>query len=181
MASASNHVGIHCAICICFLICACGPPPDVDHLARAKELCQDQKWDLAVKLLKARLQEDPEDAAAHFYLGRCYLNGHMLYPAVAEGEFSAALMLFAESGRRSPIPEYSDQYFELRCHLEIVKVYVRMLMIAKENNASPQVIQKIQNDCRQKAAQAERVMPDAPEIKELQKILGQFNGESYSM
>jgi hypothetical protein len=151
-------------------LAACHHAPNPALLPEALRLCQEQKWDDAAVPLKEYLMQRPGDAAAHFYLGRCYLNGITLYPLAAEGEFEAALMLFAQNGRKSPIAEYSDQYFEMRCRLEIAKVYLRMLRIAEEHGDIT-LRRRILDDCRSKAADAKKVDPDAEEVKELERIL----------
>jgi hypothetical protein len=122
-------------------------------------------------LLKQRLLDAPEDAAAHFNLGRCYLNAPQPCLGVASGEFEVALTLFLQQGRKSPIKEFGDEYFELRCYLEIAKTYLRSYQIAQTLRADPAVLNRILDQCRRIAEAARRVTPDAPEIQQLDDIL----------
>ena len=162
-------------VCGLALFVGCRGATHEDWLGQAQTLCQGQQWNAAIPLLKRHLLErNPDihtDAAAHFHLGRCYLNGTQFYPGAAEGELQTALRIFLENGRQSPIEEYSDDYFELRCHLELAKVYLRLLMHAARLGASPASMHGIFRQARQAADNARRVAPDSDEVRELQHLL----------
>ena len=153
-------------------VCACHRS-DVSARAldHAERLVKQAQWAGAVPLLKEQLLAHPRDAAAHFYLGRCYLNMKPPVLGAATGEFEAALALFREGGGKSPIPEFADRYFELRCYLEITKVCLRRLEWATSLGASSSAIHRLIRECQKAADDARRVAPDAPEVRQLQDII----------
>ena len=162
-------------VCGLVLFVGCRGATHEDWLAEAQTLCQGQQWDAAVPLLRRHLLERHPDvhanAAAHFHLGRCYLNGTPFYPGAAEGELQTALHIFLENGKQSPIEGYSDDYFELRCHLELAKVYLRLLMHAARLGASPASMHGIFRQAQQAADNARRLDPDSDDVRELQDLL----------
>jgi tetratricopeptide (TPR) repeat protein len=158
--------------------CSRVPIDSANTLRQTEPLLAQQQWDAAIPLLKQRLLERPRDAAAHFYLGRCYLNGSRPALGVAEGEFQVALSLFLEGGKRSPITEFSDHYFELRCYLEMAKARLRQLQFAMAVGASPTVIHQLIQRCQEIANQAKQVAPEAVEVKQLQEIINSLQRPS---
>lgn len=162
-------------VCGLALLVGCPRAAQEDWLAQAQTLCQGQQWNGAIPLLKRHLLErNPNahtDAAAHFFLGRCYMNGGRFYPGAAEGELQTALRLFLENGKQSPIEGYSDDYFELCCHLELAKVYLRLLMHAARLGAGPASMHGIFRQAQQAADNARRLAPDSDDVRELQDIL----------
>jgi len=158
-------------VAILALAAGCQRPPDESVLRRAEALCQRGQWDAAVPFLKQYLLDYPRATAAHYYLGRCYLNGQKRFLGAAEGEFLVALDLLQQDDRRSPIPEFSDEYFELRCHLELGKVYLRALMHAVSGGVPAIVIHELAGKCRRTAENARRLAPDSEDVKELEQIV----------
>lgn len=155
------------------MLCAagCARTPSGEHLREAGALCKQGQWDEAIPLLKRHLLDCPEDVTAHFLMGRCYLNGHPPCHAVAEGEFLLALKLFKLNGKHTPIAEYSDAYFELRCHLELAKVYLLQLGAARAFGAPPGHIRALISKCRKEAETARRMEPGSDDVKELERLL----------
>ena len=162
------------AAALLVLCCGCHRPVDEGLFQRAQLLCQRGQWDEALPLLKLYLLDHPRNAAAHFFLGRCYLLGRRPYFGAAEGEFNVALNLFIQNGRRSPIEGFSDTYFELRCHLEVAKVYLSVLGYALAVGAAPHAIHEILAKCRRAGENARHVAPDAKEVDELEAHLEQL-------
>ncbi|HUW61568.1 MAG TPA: hypothetical protein VMZ06_11220 [Candidatus Bathyarchaeia archaeon] len=165
-----NARRIAAATVLALLAAGCSrPDPDPNGSARA--LIEESQWDQAVDLLKRQLIEQPDDVAAHFYLGRCYLNGSMFYPGAAAGEFETALRLFAETGRHSPISEYNDQYFELRCHLELAKVYLRTYIELADRGAPRSILQRPMRDLKKAAEAAGKIAPDSQDVRDLKSMI----------
>ena len=156
---------------VLLLAAGCHRPADEGVLRQAGALCQRGQWDAAVPFLKQYLLDYPRHTAAHFYLGRCYLNGQKRFLGAAEGELLAALDLFHQDHRHSPIPEFSDEYFELRCHLELGKVHLRALMHAVSGGVPAIVIHELAGKCRSTAENARRLAPDSEDVKELEQIV----------
>ncbi len=166
------RVCIALALSLSFVTLAgCAREPHENVMAHAEALVREAHWEQAEPVLKARLLDAPEDTAAHFYLGRCYLNAPSPVLAVAEGEFYVCLTLFQKQGRKSPIAQYTDTYFEMRCYLEIAKVHLRSLQFAVREHADPRLIGAILDRCRIAAAEARRVDPNAAEVQELERLL----------
>lgn len=140
-------------------------------LAPAEALYHAGKYDEAVPLLKAYLLEHPRDAAAHFYLGRAYLLSDDPWLLAAQGEIKMALACFKANGKVSPILEFSDEYFELRCHLELAKVLIRQIMVLDEMGANPALRAPLLDRCREIADTARDLSPDAREVKQLDQLI----------
>lgn len=119
---------------------ACGRPPREDLLAKGEYLCREARWEEAIPVLKQHLLENPRDAGAHYYLGRCYLNQRSPWPMLAVGELETAMYLFLKSGKVSPIARFNATYFELSCHLEMSKVYLKQIEVLIILNAVDKVL-----------------------------------------
>ncbi|NIA15075.1 MAG: hypothetical protein GWP08_13465 [Nitrospiraceae bacterium] len=149
--------------------------PHEDTLQAGAELCRRGRWDEAIPLLNRHLLDHPDDVrrntAAHFFLGQAYLFGSDPYLPVAEGELELALAMFIKNGRKSPIAEFSDTYFELRCHLELAKVHLRALDTAIFYNARQELLRAIYGKCLDEAEKARQVAPDSPDVAQLDEVL----------
>lgn len=173
------------AVPVLFLIAlaasnACSPkrtPPQTSLLAQAEAHIQQLDWEASTPLLKQHLLAHPYDSRAHFQLGRCYLNGPTRFPQVAEGEFYTALKLFVEQGRKSPIEQFSDLYYELRCHLEVVKTYMFRLQWAEGHGAPPEVRAALLHALRAKLAAARNVDPTSGDVIEMEKFIDEVYGK----
>ncbi len=95
----------------------------------------------------------------------------MFYPGPAAGEFQTALRLFIEQGKHSPIPEYNDQYFELRCHLELAKVMLRTYIDCADRGAPKYVLQKPLRQLRLAAEAAEKIDPQSKDVQDLKSVI----------
>lgn len=152
--------------------------PHVDTLRVGAELCRHGRWDEAIPLLNRHLLDFPNDAhrnaAAHFFLGQAYLFGSDPYLPVAQGELELALAMFTQNGRKSPIEEFSDTYFELRCHLELAKVHLSTLSVAISLRAPQWMLRAALDKCRDEAEKARRVAPDSSDVAQLDRMLRDF-------
>jgi hypothetical protein len=153
-----------------FVAAGCAKPA-VDLNGEAKALIEQTRWDDAVDVLKRQLLAEPADVAAHFYLGRCYLNGSMFYPGASAGEFQTALRLFTEQGKHSPIAEYDDRYFELRCQLELAKVYLRTYVDYADRGAPKTLLRKPMQRLQMTAEAAEKIAPDSKDVQNLKSVI----------
>ena len=149
----------------------CQRPADEHVFRQAQQFCQLGEWDKAVGPLKTFLLDHPRDAASHFHLGRCYLNGSSRRLGAAEGELLLALDLFLQDGRHSPITEFSDTYYEFRCHLELAKVYLHGLLYAVAVRTAPSTIHELVTKCQRAAKSAEGIIPGSDDVKQLNKYL----------
>lgn len=157
-------------LAVAALACACtSEAPDPG--ARAYALLKEGQWNEAAEAAKQLLLARPNDAAAHFILGRCYLNGPQFYPAAAAGELNIALELFNQNGRNSPIDEYDDKYFELRCHLELAKVYLRRYYELAGHGAPEWMLKEPRREMKRQAEAAEKIAPDSEDVHELKAII----------
>lgn len=152
-------------------VCAACARPEPDQTGVGAALLQEGRWEDAAHALKGQLLRHPGDVAAHFYLGRCYLNGSPMYPGAAAGEFETALRLFSANGRHSPIAEYADEYFELRCHLELAKVFLRAHQEYFERGAPKTVLKQLLRKLKRAAEAAEQIMPDSEDVVNLKRIV----------
>ena len=140
-------------------------------LDQAEDLYRDQRYDEAIPVLKGYLLLHPDDAGAHFYLGSSYLLTSDPWLVPAMGELQTAMALFERSGKKSPIERFSDTYFELRCHLELAKVLLKQLMYLSDYPASPRISAAILERCDAILADARKVDPESPDVRQLDEIL----------
>jgi len=160
-------LGVAMAVSLC--ACKREPPPKLS--SQDETLVLDQKWEQAIPLLKKHLLASPEDAAAHYYLGACYLNLSDPVLAAAEGEFEVALTLFRRNGMESRIERVTPKDFELRCYLGLANVYIRSLGVAMGLNANMSIVNQMVRNLGAAVSNAESIAPDDPRVKRLQVLL----------
>ena len=143
------------------------------RVAEAEQLYLNARYDEAIPMLKESLLAEPEDAAAHFYLGSCFrlAGGKNRWLAPAEGEIRTALAIFRRGGGESPIPRFNGTYFELRCHLELANIYLAQLLAMAEVGAQPALLQAQISKIETAVEEARRVAPDNPETLQLEDLL----------
>lgn len=156
-------------------VAGCISKASEDPLGQAETLCKEAKWEEAIPLLKRHLllhpRGDGRNAAAHFYLGQCYLFSKEPIWGAAEGEFRVAVDVFKANGKKSPIEDFPDGYFELRCYLEIAKVRLKRLQVITMAGAPPQAVRSLLDECRKAADEARAVDPESPDVKQLDSML----------
>jgi hypothetical protein len=163
------------AVTACF---GCQDTSDRGLLQEAESLLLNAQWEPAIPLLKQHLLSYPDDAGAHFYLGRCYLNAESDVPMMvfALGELETALHLFKERGQPNTIERFSDTYFELICHLERTKVYLKQAdFVLMQAEISPhirrEILEGILDRCDEALATARGLEPGSPDVRNLEGIL----------
>lgn len=159
--------------------CAGPPAPSrAESLAEGEFLCLEGRWNDAIRALRAHLLLFPEDPGGHFYLGRAYLNAESPWLVLAEGELDTALRLFVRQGKTSPTPRFTDEYFEMICHIESSKVYLKQLLFLLDNpvllpGVSPAMIIE---RCRKSLDAARAIDPQWPDVLHLEGLLRGFEG-----
>ena len=159
------------------ILAACGRPA-VDYaalLTQAETHISKLEWDEAIPDLKRYLLANPHDGRAHFQLGRCYLNGNLLVPYVAEGEFRIALDAYEKNGRKSLFQDNTDQFFPVRCHLEIAKIYMKIFMQGAEHDLPRNILEETLKKMRSSADAARALDAANPDVAELYKIIETFS------
>lgn len=159
------------------MLSACGrPPTDYDVLLKQAEThISNLEWDQAIPDLKQYLRARPHDGRAHFQLGRCYLNGTLLVPNIAEGEFRIALNAYEKNGKKSLFKENTDQFFPIRCHLEIAKIYMKVFMNTVETNLPRTIVEGALKKLRKCAEAARSLDANNPDVIELFKYIESFS------
>mgnify|MGYP002623497410 CR=1 FL=1 len=150
--------------------------PTVDEsLFREAELyCLNQQWNDARAALRAVLRENPYHPGAHFYLGRAYMFGSDFRPIMAEGEFLTALSLFRKQNRQSGIERFTPKYFEMMCYIEAAKANLIQIDYYLSTGAPLAALQNLVQDSFFYAEQAQKISPNAPEVRDIMAILGQM-------
>ncbi|MEA3365186.1 MAG: hypothetical protein U9Q79_06045 [Candidatus Hydrogenedentes bacterium] len=176
-------------LAICILSPSCGETPEESHqdlMAHAEYLVREARWADAIDVLKQYLVVHPEDSGAHFYLGRCWLNvpefkGHEgPWLVLAEGELNLALDLFHEQGGKSTIERFSDEYFQVICHLERAKVYLKQLTYLADRRGylAGATAETIITELRQAIADAKAINPDSPDVWAFEHLLDTLEAPS---
>lgn len=146
--------------------------PGEELLDRAEFLIREQRYEEAKKLLKTFLYSHPDHSGAHYYLGRCYSESpEAFWFVIAQGEIETALDIFLRDGRRSTIKRFSDDYFEMICHLDIAKIYLRQIEFLIRQGAPPSIIKMTFEKTEQALEEARRVLPDSPDIALIENLL----------
>lgn len=150
---------------------ACRGEPDPAQLdamfERGETLCLDGRFEDAKRLFKAYLIYRPEDAGAHYYLGRTYMLSEDFRPVMAEGEYQTALRLFVKGERISPIERFAPEYFEMICYVDSAKVlYLQSGMLATAG-APPRILRGPLQQAADYLREAETVLPEAREIEQV--------------
>ena len=156
---------------------ACGAQAP-SYLAEAETLVLDQQWTEARELLKRHLVNHPEDAGAHFYLGRCYMLGEPLWPVVAEGEFQTALQLFNRNGKESPIERYPPEVFEWFCYKEMATTLLLQIDRLVEAGVTPRQFRPLIEQTRYYYERAVELQKDPDGLAEMDAILRGLEMES---
>ena len=138
-----------------------------EHLAR-------QQWQAAEPLLKRYLLHYPYDAAAHFYLGHCYLMANPPWPTVAQGELELALAIFSRrDNRKSPISNYSADDFEVLCYVGIARAHLTYARHFEDATSHPEQAYFVEM-ARRALEKARAINPDAAEIVDVENQLRQI-------
>lgn len=146
-----------------------------DLIAEAEALMDAGCWGGAIPLLKQRLLEAPDDAGAHFYLGRCYINDKQRRRlAIAEGELETALNLFIRQGRQSPIRRFKPLYFEFICHAEMLHVVLEQIVFLLEHGAAPPILAYYAEKAERIFEEAQRLVPTGPDIENMRSLLDEI-------
>ena len=159
-------------LAVLFSACAAVEPKG-DLLEEAELLCLDQQWGKARPVLRQYILQNPNNAAAHFYLGRCNL---MADPKaysyfIAEGEFQTALRIFRRNGRVNPISRFaSAEYFEYRCQIESAKAYLNILDQAFGRDIPVWRVQETVKRGMAYVDLAAEILPDDPELQDYQRV-----------
>ncbi len=143
---------------------------------QAVSLCEQGEYDEMIPLLKDYLLRNPNDAAAHFYLGRGYLHSPDSFrPEHAKGEFRTALNLFLRNGKQSPIDGFSSQYFEMMCHIERAKVPLRLIReslgLAAWLWMLTPYLEECLEECKPDLEAAREIAPESKDVKDLEELI----------
>lgn len=184
----SVHTGA-VALALCILVSSCGETPEEDQqalMAQAEYLVREARWADAIDVLKQYLLVHPDDSGAHFYLGRCWLNVPRFngregpWLVLAEGELKLALQLFHQHGEKSTIARFTDEYFQMICHLERAKVYLKQLtyLADRRGRLAGATAETVISELRQAVADAKAVDPDSPDVWAFERLVNTLQGPS---
>lgn len=172
------------AILITSAVCACSRAPEPDYFAEGEQLYLNGDYDAAIECFKKVLLRNPDHAGAHWYLGTCYLYSEKQnWLGIAQGELETALALFHRQGKVNPIPRFNATYFEMMCHINQAKVYLRLVQAIVDNpgafpNLHPRVvIPRLLDRCAEEAAEAEKVAPGNADVENLKSIVEKVRKE----
>lgn len=143
---------------------------DPSLFSQAEYLILDQRFEEAVPLLRQFLVSYPDHAGGHYYLGRCYFAAKdQFWLAIAQGELETALNLFDASGGKSPIDRFSDTYFGMICHLDIVKIQLKRAIFILEAGGPRVTCELLLADAREMLERARKIDPDSPDIQTIEQ------------
>jgi hypothetical protein len=106
----------------------CRREAGIEVLRQAWNDAAARRVDAALPLAKDYLAARPEDAAAHYVLGKCYLHRQDANTTLAKGEFETALHYFEENGDLGVLaPEMTAVLFQSAIHRDIALALMRVL------------------------------------------------------
>ncbi len=156
----------------CLALGACRGADDRALMAQACALGEEYRWEEAEPLLKRYLLAHPDDASAHFLLGRCYM--HRLDPwlANADGEYRTARQLL----RRTGTPGYLEEkqppaQFEATVYREMARVHMRRSREAFTLGVPEAVVQPELGRALEDVERGLALDPDSESLKEMQEAL----------
>lgn len=152
----------------------CQPTEEVDLLKQGEALCLDQRWEEAQVVLKKYLLSNPDDAGAHYYLGRCNVYGNVFWPKVARGEYETALRLFLASGKENPIERFGAEYFEMILHLHSAEVLVKVVYGLNGNGVRLTSLKGMIEKIESSVNEARKISPDHQDVKTYDAILAEI-------
>jgi tetratricopeptide (TPR) repeat protein len=152
----------------------CQPTEKVDLLKLGEALCLDQKWEEAQAVLKQHLLLNPDDAGAHYYLGRCNVYGSVFWPEVARGEYETALQLFLSSGKENSIERFGAEYFEMILHLHSAEVLVKVVYSLNGNGVPLSNLKGMIENIESSVNEARNVSPDHPDVETYDALLAEI-------
>ena len=162
----------------CPLLAGCDTELDEQELQslfdEGEFLCREARWSEARVVFKKFLLHRPNDAGAHFYLGRAYLFSDDFRPAIAEGELQTALELFVQGGRISPIERFGHDYFELICNVESAKVFLLQTEYLLLQGAPLEAVKPLLERTAHYAQEADAAMPGTKDVKLLQEAIAGY-------
>jgi hypothetical protein len=152
----------------CLALTGCGGSSDSQLFQKGEDLYRAARFQEAVPVFKQFLLKHPDHSGAHLYLGGCYQFSDQ-WSFLAQGEIETALYYFHRDGNKSTIPRFSNDYFELRCYLDLIKIQYARLTFAISPQAPPQILPPILNDFQHSVAEAQRIAPDNAEVQGIAK------------
>lgn len=152
-------------------IVGCEPVEQIDLVKQGEALCLDQQWEKAQVVLKKHLLTHPDDAGAHYYLGRCNVYGAMFWPEVARGEYETALQLFLANGKKKPIDRFGPEYFEMICHIHSAEVLVKVVYSLIGNGVQVSNLRGLIDKIESSIEEARRVSPGHSDVRIYDGIL----------
>ncbi len=158
-------------MCVGLLAGGCGAlEPDRALFEKAEQLYREGQFQDAIPVLKAYLLTDPDHSGAHLYLGSCYCLGGQ-WMTFARGEIETALTLYERDGKKSTIERFPDEYFELRCYLELAKITMIQADVAFANpGIVPGGPQKYLRELERIIAKTKEIAPDSEDVKNLEEL-----------
>jgi len=152
-------------------VTGCEHAEEIDLLKQGEALCLDQQWEEAQAVLKKHLLIYPDDAGAHYYLGRCNVYGALFWPEVARGEYETALQLFLANGKENPIERFNAKYFEMICHLHSAEVLVKLVYSLNGSGVQVSNLRGMIDKIESSIEEARKVIPDHPDVQTYDGIL----------
>jgi tetratricopeptide (TPR) repeat protein len=163
------------------LAACCGREPTPETLRaqfdEAERLSRSGEYGKAQALLKDYLLYRPDDAGAHYYLGRTYFLYEEFRPVMAEGEYQTALRLFIGQGRRSPIERFEPAYFEMICNVDSAKVLYKQCDAGLALGAPKSALRPIMERALEYIERGRIAMPDAAEVDQIGTFVRQLARE----
>jgi len=153
----------------------CQHPAGGEILEQAYQLGEQYRWSDAKPLVRAYLLDHPDDAAAHYLWGRCYLHNSTPYLALAEGEFKTALNLFRRNNDLGILAaHFNPAQFEAALHRETARVYMRWVHEAAQQGLPAAFIRTQLKRALDEVRQGRALDPDSTVLKEMEQTLEEY-------
>ncbi len=146
--------------------------PGKTPLTRAWGHCESREFTTTFPLLREFLLHNPDDAAGHYLLGKCYANRTPRELTRAKGEFDMAHFLH-EQGDRFEIPgvAMSQEDFLAEIHYETAKVLLLTAMEANKAGLSPRASVGILRTALEHALEGRKLNPASSRLAELNTVI----------
>ena len=150
----------------------CRREPGTEVLRQAWKLVGTRQIDEAVPQAKEYLSWHPEDAAAHYVLGQCYLHRSEVNTTLAKGEFETALHYFEKNGDLGIFaPEMTAALFQSALHRDIALALMRAVYEADNRGLAKSALYSVLEQALRQVREGLRLDPSSGFLLDMEHSL----------
>lgn len=143
-----------------------------EDLRQAWKLAAARQFDEALPLVKAYLGWHPENAAAHYVLGKCFLHQKEVNTTLAKGEFETAQLYFKKNPDLGVLaPEMTAALFQSALHRDIALALMRALYEGNGHGIPENMMFPVLDQALQHTREGLRFDPSSKFLQDMERSL----------